>query len=64
MKLNIKEKIALAAERGLTEDALKSLFEYLYDTEVIRFDDVGNPYWESCGDPLEPDIELEFEDLL
>ena len=62
MKLNIKEKIALAAERGLTEDALKSLFEYLYDTEVIRFDDVGNPYWESCGDPLEPDIELEWEE--
>jgi hypothetical protein len=62
MKLNIKEKIALAAERGLTEEALKDLFTYLYDNEEIKFDDVGNPYWESCGDPLEPDIELEFEE--
>lgn len=62
MKKDIEKLINSVVERGLSDQAIKTMLRELYETETINFDDVGNPYWKSCGDSIDPDVELVFED--
>lgn len=61
MKKEIKDKINKAAKRGLSEYAIKTILTELYETDVVRFDNEGNPYWEASGELIDPDVELKFE---
>ena len=57
---DIQHKIDLVVERGLSDEAIRQMLLELYHAEIIRFDRVGNPYWESCGESIDPEIELDF----
>jgi hypothetical protein len=61
-KLTIKEAIDKCAAKGLSEKAISTALWELYYAETIRFDQDGNPYLTSCGEPLDPETELNFED--
>ena len=61
-KLSVSEKIDLFIENGVTDEIVRQLLLECHMAEIIRFDDIGNPYWESCGDPLDPAVELVFGD--
>jgi hypothetical protein len=61
-KLTKKEKIDAALKRGFPDSAIKGMFVELIETEAIRLDDAGNPYWETSGESLDPDVKLVFED--
>jgi len=57
-----KIDLDLAAEKvNGNIDITRILLEELYNAEIIRFDDAGNPYWEANGDPLDEGTELVFE---
>jgi hypothetical protein len=62
MKKEVKQKIEKFIERGVSNEVVRQLLMELYHAETIRFDDIGNPYWEASGDPLDSDVELTFED--
>jgi hypothetical protein len=62
MKLKTSEYIDKYAERGVSKSVLKMLLWEVYNSELIRFDSKGNPYWNTNGESLDPDVELEWED--
>lgn len=60
--MNKKEKIQFAAKSILNnQETIESLLDELVNQECIQFDDAGNPYWESCGEPIVEGTELVFE---
>ena len=61
-QLSVSEKIDLFIENGVTDEVIRQLLHACYDAETIRFDDIGNPYWEASGESLDPDVELDFGD--
>lgn len=61
MKLTQKEKIKAAVKRGFSDYAIEQMLEELINAEIIRLDNVGNPYWESNGESIDPDVELVFD---
>jgi hypothetical protein len=61
-KLTIQENIDKCMAKGLPEEAIRAMLFELWLSESIRFDDAGNPYWESCGERLDGEKELEFTD--
>ena len=42
--------------------AIAALLDELVTVDTIHFDDEGNPYWETCGEPVQKGIELVFHD--
>lgn len=62
MNKEIEKKIDMAVGRGLSDEVIRQMLLELYHAGIIRFDRIGNPYWESCGDSLDPEVELNFED--
>lgn len=55
-KLTLVENIEKCLEKGLSDEAIRTMLSELYYAEVIRFDQDGNPYLTSCGEPLDPEV--------
>jgi len=62
MNKTTEEKIDLCIERGLSDYVIRELLSFAYEGELIRFDNIGNPYWNGNGESLDPDVELKFEE--
>ncbi len=62
MNKKIKESIDKYLKRGISDCVARELLIYSYESELICFDDDGNPYWSGSGDSLDPDVELKFEE--
>lgn len=62
MNKETKENIDKVVKRGFSDEAIKQMLRELYYAEIIHFDDEANPYYQSCGDPLDPDVELKFKE--
>jgi hypothetical protein len=61
-KPTIQEQIDKCMERGVSDSVIRAMLFELYNADIIRFDDAGNPYWDSCGERLDGEEELVFND--
>lgn len=61
-KTEIDKNIDRCIKNGVNETMIRAMLFELWQTDVIRFDDAGNPYWESCGERLDGKEDLEFND--
>ena len=63
--MSYEENIECATDRLLgNREVLKQLLQELVEHDAVHFDDVGNPYWETCGIPLVEGTSLFTEDII
>jgi hypothetical protein len=60
-KPTIEENIDKCMAKGLPDEAIRAMLFELWQSEIIRFEDVENPYWESSGELLDSGEEIIFD---